>query len=96
MDNNKVTLTFRHPTSSDEEMTASVSREATPKFLIDQLVRSGFIPPIGATGRYMLRNGATGVQLLENAPLTAAGLGEGGVVMVDATMSGAGSNGTRT
>lgn len=93
MENGKVTLKFRHPTDSTEELTASVSPEATPKFLIDQLVQAGFIPPLGATGRYVLRNGATGVQLLENGTLASAGLGAGGELLVEATMSGAESGG---
>lgn len=92
MDNQKVNLTFVHPTDSEQRLTAAVSRQATAGYLVEQLIGTGFMPPLGAAGRYVLRNGASGVQLHAGTTLAAAGVTDGTEVLVDATMSGAASD----
>lgn len=84
-----ITLNFQHPTNSGEILTAAVSANATPKFLIDQMVQAGFLPPANAAGEYKLRDAQSGRQLLDNVTLADAGITSGATLGVDHATAGA-------
>lgn len=76
--NHKVNVTIVHPTESGEELSVAVSAAATPKFLIDQLLKAGFMPPIAENeGRYDLTNLGTGAEIGPGSTLAAAGITDG-------------------
>lgn len=85
----KVTVSFVHPTNPSHTLTAAVSAAATPLYLIDQMVKAGFLTPAEQVGQYKLRNSQTGVQLLDNATLQVAGVVDGTQLAVDHTVTGA-------
>ncbi len=90
MDDDKLTLHFVHPTNPSEMLTAAVSPESTPQYLVRQMVSAGFLPEAGAVGQYKLRNAQSGVQLLDQVTLRAAGVPNNSNLLVDHTTTGAG------
>lgn len=84
-----VKVTFINPTNSADTMDVTVSPQATPKWLIEQLVKNGFIPPADRAGQYKLCNAESGVQLLDNVGLAAAGVTSGTNLKIDDTVTGA-------
>lgn len=87
MDN--YTVSIQHPTNVSEVATVSVSPEVTPKYMVEQMVKAAWLPQPGAGGEYKLRNPGTGLQLLDNVGLAAAGVTDGTTLAVDHTTSGA-------
>jgi hypothetical protein len=85
----KITINLIHPTKSDEVLTAAVSANATPAFLVGQMVQAGFLPAAGTAGQYKLRDTKSGRQLLDNVTLADAGLPDGVTLMVDHATTGA-------
>lgn len=89
MTDDKVTLTFIHPTNPSETLTAAVSTAATPHYLVEQMITAGFLVPAAGAGQYKLRNNQTGIQLVDNTTLKAAGIDDGTEILVDHTVTGA-------
>jgi hypothetical protein len=85
----KITINVIHPTDSAEMLTAAVSVTATPKYLIDQMIKAGFLPPAQAATQYKLRVAQTGQQLLDHVSLADAGVQDGVTLQVDHATSGA-------
>jgi hypothetical protein len=88
--NDKVNITIVHPTESGEEVSVAVSAAATPKFLVDQLLKAGFMPAIAETeGRYDLNNLGTGAQIGAGSTLAAAGIADGARLKLMPALNGA-------
>jgi hypothetical protein len=85
----KIQVTFIHPTESEKTITAAVSPQATPRYLINEMLKANFMSAAGNAGQYKLRNVQNGEQLLDDATLASAGLGNGGTLAVDHTTTGA-------
>lgn len=91
MPDNDIMVEFIDPSDSAHTLNVAVSPESTPHWLIDQLVKNGFIPPADKVGQYKLCNADTGVQLLDNVALGAAGVANGTTLNINDTMTGAGA-----
>ena len=87
--NGKVTISFVHPTDSEQVLTAEVSGTATPKFLVAQLVEAGWLSRAATAGQYKLRDARSGTQLLDETSLAQAGIVDGAVLTVDHATAGA-------
>jgi len=85
----KINIKLLHPTNSEESLTAAVLPTATPAYLIQQMINAKFIPAPSRASQYALSNVQTGQQLLENTTLQAAGLGDGAILAVHHSTSGA-------
>lgn len=83
-----MTLTFVHPTAPSETLTARISHNATPVYLVDQLVAADFIPPASSVGQYKLRT-QDGVQLLDDVAIKDAGVADEAHLTVDHSVTGA-------
>jgi hypothetical protein len=88
MPEDKITLKFEHPTNKSETLTATVSRGATPGYLVDQLVAARFIPQPSSVGQYKLRT-ENGVQLIDDETIEEAGLADGMLLTVDHAVTAA-------
>jgi WXG100 protein secretion system (Wss), protein YukD len=88
MSQDKITLTFEHPTNKSETLTARVSRNATPNQLVEQLIAHRFMQPAESVGQYKLRT-QDGTQLLDDATLADAGLSDGALLTVDHAVTAA-------
>jgi hypothetical protein len=84
----KVTVTFIHPTNPSETLTANVSLDSTPLYLVEQLIAAAFIPPASSVGQYKLRK-QDGIQLLDDVTLRNAGVGDQAQLAVDHSVTGA-------
>jgi hypothetical protein len=92
--NDKITIKLLHPTDSEYSLTAAVSPDATPAYLIQQMVQADFIEPVNGAVRYTLSNFQTGQNLLDNVGLHSAGVADGATIAVHHSTSGAdGTNG---
>jgi hypothetical protein len=89
MADDKIALTFIHPTNPSESLIAEVSPRVTPEYLIDQLVKADFIPATGRADQYKLRNSQTGFQLHDGQSLKDAGIVADTVIGIDHNTSGA-------
>lgn len=85
----KIKVSFVHPTDSTKTLNTAVSRESTPNYLIEQMVKSSFIQPPPTGGSYKLRT-VEGVQLLDTISLNSAGLSDGATLIVETSVTGAG------
>lgn len=88
MSEDKVTISFVHPTNPSETLTATITSEATSRYIIDQLIAASFIEPESRVGQYKLRD-SSGMQLLDDVTLIAAGVVDGAQLSVDHTVTGA-------
>jgi hypothetical protein len=93
LSDDKVTITFTHPTNLSETLTARVSGSATPQYLVDQLVVARFIPPASSVGQYKLRT-KDGLQLADDMPIDQAGVGDHASLGIDHSVTGAGGSKT--
>ena len=80
---------FLHPTESETRLEATVSADATPKFLIDALIAERFVPAPVNGGRYGLLNTANNKALLPNVSLGQAQVQSGSALKVTPEYSGA-------
>ena len=87
--NDKITLNFIHPTDSEKTLTATATGASTSQYLIEQLVKAGFITAPEQAGQYKLRDAGTGKQLLDQSTLADAGIADGTNLQVDHTVTGA-------
>jgi hypothetical protein len=71
---NQIMLHFVHPTDSTQVLNATVGAEATPEYLIKELVRSGFITSPAAGASYKLVDTKKDKELADNVTLAAAGV----------------------
>ncbi|MFC4588238.1 hypothetical protein [Sphaerisporangium corydalis] len=85
----KIRINLLHPTNSAEILSVAVSDTATPKFLIAEMIRAGFIPQPNHVGQYKLRNTRTGHQLLDDQALGAGGVTDNANLSVDHATTGA-------
>lgn len=85
----KIKVSFVHPKDSTKMLNTAVGRESTPAYLVDQMVKNGFIPPPPQGGSYKLRT-TGGVQLLDAVSLNEAGVTDGTTLMVESALTGAG------
>jgi hypothetical protein len=67
-----ISVHFVHPTEVGKQLQATVSPKATPRYLIEQLILSGFLEKASAATQYRLVNPATGYQLIDNIALADA------------------------
>lgn len=89
MPNDKITIKLLHPTDSEYSLTAAVSPDATPAYLVQQMVQADFIEPANGAVRYALSNFQTGQNLLDSVGLRAAGVTDGATIAVHRSNSGA-------
>jgi hypothetical protein len=69
-----IRINFLHPTAVEKELQATVSVTSTPRYLIEQLILSGFLARASAATQYRLVNSATGHQLFDHVTLVDAGI----------------------
>ena len=82
-------LTFVHPTLPSKTLKAEIGSDATPAYVIEELVSAKFMPPAASDARYKLRRDKTGDQLLDDATLGSVGIGTGEQLTIDHTVTGA-------
>jgi hypothetical protein len=85
----KVTVTFVHPTQSDKLLQATVGKTATPKYLINQLVTSGFMEKAGQSTEYRLVDSDTKKELAPNVTLGEAQVADNAHLYVIHSVTGA-------
>jgi hypothetical protein len=88
-DNPRVTLHFGHPTDSSQVLTATVGTTATPDYLINKLIQSGFMSKLLPGAVYKLVDTETGKELNDHVSLAAAGVASGSTLMVLHSVTGA-------
>ncbi|MBI5536587.1 MAG: hypothetical protein HY898_27955 [Deltaproteobacteria bacterium] len=85
----KFQVTFINPRDS-REFKAEVGPLTTAGEAITGLVKAGFIQAPGPNAACVLVNAKSGASILNNAALSASGIGDGDIVHVTLTSSGAG------
>jgi type VII secretion system (Wss) protein YukD len=85
----KIRINLLHPTNPSEILTVAVPQEATASWLIDEMVKAGFIPRANAVGQYKLQDTRTEVQLNDNQSLASARIQDGSNLRVNHATSGA-------
>ena len=68
----QIVLHFVHPTESSKVLTATVGSNATPHYLIDQMVKGAFLAKPGVGAEYKLVDTMTGKELADHGTLAAA------------------------
>jgi hypothetical protein len=84
-----IDVQFKHPTDSTKTFDVTITPDATPAFLIDALIKEGFMPAAATGERYDLRRLDTGQTLLPDVTLAAANVGTGATINVHPTYTGA-------
>jgi hypothetical protein len=84
-----LTVSIQHPTNVSQVAKVSVSPEITPRYMVEEMVKAAWLPQPGTGGQYKLRNPGTGLQLLDDVGLAAAGVTTGALLTVDHTTTGA-------
>jgi hypothetical protein len=84
-----VTVNFLHPTEVGKKLQATVSVTSTPRYLIEQLILSGFLGRASTATQYRLVNAATRYQLFDNATLVDAGIHDDSDLQVVRSATGA-------
>lgn len=96
MSNNKqITLHFVHPTDSTQVLTATVGETSTPHYLLDQLVRSDFMPPSPNSQAYKLVDPNRQRELADHQTLAQAGVAPDTTLNVMPAYTGASNRGGR-
>ncbi len=85
----KIRINLLHPTNPSEILTVAVPQEATASWLIQEMVKAGFIPQANAVGQYKLQDTRTDVQLNDNQTLASARIQDGTNLRVNHATSGA-------
>lgn len=70
----QIMVNFVHPTDSTQVLTATVGWASTPHYLLEQLVRSGFMPPAPNNSSYKLVDPNTQRELGDHQTLQQAGV----------------------
>lgn len=73
-DDQQIMVNFVHPTDSTQVLTATVGRGSTANYLLDQLVRSGFMPAAPHNSAYKLVDPNTHRELGDHQTLAQAGV----------------------
>jgi 3-hydroxyacyl-CoA dehydrogenase len=85
----QITVHFVHPTDSTQVLTATVGSTSTPNYLIDQLIRSGFMGKAQNNGTYKLVDPNTRRELPDHQTLAQAAIAPNTTLNVLSTVSGA-------
>lgn len=85
----KITLNFVHPTESEKILQAAVGLTATPNYLIQQLIGSGFMEKPGPSTQYKLVHVETKSELPPNITLADAKVADNAHLNVIHSVSGA-------
>ena len=85
----KIRINLLHPTNPSEILTVAVPQEATATWLIQEMIKAGFIPHANAVGQYKLQDTRTEVQLNDNQTLESARVQDGANLRVNHATSGA-------
>jgi hypothetical protein len=85
----KIRINFLHPTNPSEILTVQVPEESTAAWLVNEMVRVGFIPPASAVGQYKLQDTRSEYQLNDNMTLADAHIQDGANLRVNHATSGA-------
>jgi hypothetical protein len=85
----RMSVHFVHPTDSAQVLTVAVSRNATPRFVISQLIQHKFIVDVGAGGGYKLVDTTTKTELRDDEPLEKAGVADGTTLQVTPRLTAA-------
>lgn len=93
-DDQQIMVNFVHPTDSTQVLTATVGRTSTPHYLLDQLVRSGFMPQAPSNSSYKLVDPNTHRELGDYQTLAAAGVAPNATLSVMGAYVGARGEGT--
>jgi hypothetical protein len=83
----KLTVTFTHPTHSEQTFRAAVTPESTADYLIQELVKANFMPPSAANEPYRLA--FNGTEMTGSTTMQAAGVQEGALLQVHRSGNGA-------
>lgn len=89
MPDDQITVNFVHPTDSTQVLTATVGRASTPHYLLDQLVRSGFMPDPPHSAAYKLVDPNTHRELGDHQTLVQAGVAPNATLSVMGAYVGA-------
>jgi hypothetical protein len=89
MADQQITVNFVHPTDSTQVLTATVGTTSTPNYLVDQLIRSGFMSKAPNNGTYKLLDPRTGRELQDHQTLAQAQVAPNTTLSVVPTLSGA-------
>jgi hypothetical protein len=89
MADQQITVHFVHPTDSTQVLTATVGTTSTPNYLIDQLIRSGFMAKAPNNGMYKLVDPNTRKELPDHQTLAQAQVAANSTLNVLSTVSGA-------
>jgi len=85
----KIRINLLHPTNPSEILTVSVPQEATASWLVQEMIKAGFIPRANAVGQYKLQDTRSEIQLNDNQTLGAAQIQDGANIRVNHATSGA-------
>jgi hypothetical protein len=85
----QITLHFVHPTESSKVLTATVGSKATPRFLVDQMVKGAFLAKPGTGAEYKLVDTTTGKELVDDVTLAAADVASNTTLHVLHSVTGA-------
>lgn len=85
----KIRINFLHPTNPSEILTVQVPPESTAGWLVDEMVRVGFIPPASSVGQYKLQDTRSEIQLNDHSTLADAHVEDGANLRVNHATTGA-------
>jgi hypothetical protein len=85
----QITLHFVHPTESSKILSATVGTSATPHYLVEQMVKGGFLAKPGSGAEYKLVNTVTGKELADHVTLAVAGVAPNTTLNVLHSVTGA-------
>jgi hypothetical protein len=85
----KISINLLHPTNPSEILTVSVPEEATASWLIQEMIKAGFISKANSVGQYKLQDTRTDIQLNDNQTLMSAHIQDGANIRVNHATSGA-------
>lgn len=85
----KISINLLHPTNPSEILTVSVPEESTANWLVQEMIKAGFIPQANTVGQYKLQDTRSEVQLHDNQSLADAHIQDGANLRVNHATSGA-------
>jgi len=86
----KIRINLLHPTNPSEILTVSVPEEATAGWLVQEMIKAGFISKASSVGQYTLQDTRTDLQLNDNQTLVSARVQDGANIRVNHATTGAG------